>query len=166
MQTTKATAIKAFYYSAPFLNELEVYRYLKRWNITEVTGFHIPELVGSDEGLRIIEMSVVMPPFILDFVEAQIDQPIERDDDAVSGLAELFESDWDRVKFAIWKLEEHGIYLTDRSIRVTFAVDSRLPTHSHQRRQKSIFKLNPEIHGLRDSPPVSLPSATCDQPRE
>ncbi|HEY0983293.1 hypothetical protein [Schlesneria sp. T3-172] len=113
MQTSRASAVKAFYYEAPFESELEIYEYLKRWGVFEVAGFHIPELIDFDRSQQVIEMSVVMPPYILDFVDALIERPIERDEDQITALAEIFEDDWPRVKIAIWQLEEHGVYLGD-----------------------------------------------------
>jgi hypothetical protein len=84
-----------------------------KWEITDVHGFHIPQLISSDPGLSLIEMTVVSPPFILDFVSARIEFPIEYDEEWIAQRMEEFESDWPLVKRVIWGLEEHGIYLGD-----------------------------------------------------
>lgn len=58
-------------------------------------------------------MSVVSTPFILDFVGATIDRPIDRDEDWLAATMERFGADWEIVKIAIMELEEHGVYLSD-----------------------------------------------------
>ena len=113
LQTNKATAVKAFYYEAHYRHELEIYEYLERWEIRTAAGFHIPELVAHHDQLKVIEITVVSPPFVVDFVGARIDEPFEREDEWLESTMELFESEWDRVKIAIMVLEDHGIYLSD-----------------------------------------------------
>ena len=113
LQTNKMTAVKAFYFPQHYRQELEVYQYLKLWRITEVAGFHIRQLISHVDQLKIIEMTVVAAPFIVDFVGARIDLPFDRDDGWLANTMDLFEKDWDRVKFAIWELEKHGVYLSD-----------------------------------------------------
>jgi hypothetical protein len=66
LSTNQGTAIKAFRYPELFRQKLEIYEYLKKWGITKVHDFHIPELISSDPGLSVIEMTVVSPPFVLD----------------------------------------------------------------------------------------------------
>ena len=112
-QTNRRTAVKAFYYDVHYRQELEIYKYLDLWDIREAANFHIPELVSNHDQLRIIEMSVVSTPFILDFVGATIDRPFDRDEDWLATTIERFGADWDIVKLAIMELEEHGVYLSD-----------------------------------------------------
>ena len=78
-----------------------------------MAGFNIPSLIDSSESLRVIEMTTVVPPFILDFTEAMIDREFERSEDWLPTMIDLFEDDWDKVKIAIWRLEEHGVFLGD-----------------------------------------------------
>lgn len=113
VQSSRRTAIKAFYHEEPYQYELEVYEYLRRWNIRNAAEFSIPMLVDSSESLRIIEMTTVTPPYILDFTEAMIDREFERSDEWLEQMEEIFEDDWKRVRIAIWQLEEHGVYLGD-----------------------------------------------------
>ena len=77
--TNQLTAIKAFHFDKLYRQELEIYLYLKEWNISEVAGFSIPRLIGHDPTLAVIEMTVVTPPYVLDFVTARIEVPIEYD---------------------------------------------------------------------------------------
>lgn len=113
-QTNKMTAIKVFGYTELYHRELEVYQYMNKWGITQVDAFHIPRLIAFDKSLAIIEMSVVMPPFIVDFASAVIECEIERDEEWYAKMAEDFEDDWSLVRHALWRLEdEHGIYIAD-----------------------------------------------------
>ncbi len=113
LATNKGTAIKAFRFTELYRQELTVYQYLAKWRITEVNGFHIPRLVGFDNNRAIIEMTVVSPPFVVDFVGARIEMPIHYDDEWYEQKNEEFEDDWPTVRCVIWGLQEHGIYLSD-----------------------------------------------------
>ena len=41
--------------------------------VTQVCDFNVPQLLGVDEDLRILEMSIVTRPFVLDFAGAYLD---------------------------------------------------------------------------------------------
>jgi hypothetical protein len=113
LATNQGTAIKAFHFPELYRRELEIYEYLLKWDITEVHGFHIPKLLGHDADLAIIEMTVVSPPFVLDFVSARIEIPVEYDEEWIARRMDEFEEDWSTVKRVIWGFEQHGIYLSD-----------------------------------------------------
>lgn len=53
-----------------FSRELEVYHVLRTKRIHLIDGDNVPELIRSEEDLRVIEMSIVERPFILDFAGA------------------------------------------------------------------------------------------------
>ncbi len=81
-------------------------------------GFAIPELIGHNDSLLVIEMRIVAPPFLLDFAKAYLDQ---RPDFSETTLAE-WEDDckerfgvgrWRTVRSLIWGLERYGIYYYD-----------------------------------------------------
>src|SRR5438105_3280445 len=67
------TAVKYFLEVEPFVREFEVYARLDELAITEVCGFNVPQLLYVDEDLRILEMTLVVRPFILDFGGAYLD---------------------------------------------------------------------------------------------
>jgi len=90
--TPEATAIKVFKYEEKFLRELAVYQRLLEHNVTDVLGFAVPRLVGFDEQLLVIEMTMIQPPFLLDFAQAALDEPM----DFPEGLDEW----WERVEAA------------------------------------------------------------------
>ncbi len=74
-KTDRDTAIKVFDLQKNFERELECYQIFKNRNVSELLGFTIPELIGSDCNLRIIEMSIVVPPYVLNFGKAYIGNP-------------------------------------------------------------------------------------------
>jgi hypothetical protein len=86
-QTTRATAVK-FLFSQDYYNrEVRAYRILADLEIENIAGHQCPIFRRSDDTLLAIEMSVVRPPFIVDFVSAYTDEEIQWlgfDDDVIS----------------------------------------------------------------------------------
>ena len=111
------TAIKAHRYVEPYLRELDVYKRLKEAQITRILGFHLPQLLGSDDDLRVIKMSVVTRPFVLDFAGAYLDQIPEFPEETWAQWKEdkkdQFGSRWPKVQEVLGELEELGIYMVD-----------------------------------------------------
>lgn len=73
-------------------------------------------------------MSIVSPPYILDFAKAHLDAPPEFSpeqwDDWESAGIELFESDWREVKLLLANLKRLGIYYYDtKPQNIRFATD-------------------------------------------
>lgn len=62
-----------FRWNEAYLREKQVYERLKRLGVTRVLGFNVPLLIGWEDGLRVIEMTIVKPPFVLDFAGAYLD---------------------------------------------------------------------------------------------
>jgi hypothetical protein len=71
--TSKQTAVKAYLAAEPFKRELTVYRRLRDEQIDVALGHRVPRLLGSDEQLHVVEISIVKPPFVLDFAGAYLD---------------------------------------------------------------------------------------------
>jgi len=67
------TAVKQVLEVEPFVREFEVYARLDEFGVSEIHGFNVPQLLYVDEDLRVLEMSVVVRPFILDFAGAYLD---------------------------------------------------------------------------------------------
>src|SRR5882672_728363 len=65
-------AIKLHHSSEPYLRERRVYERLRDAGVSEVLGFHVPQLIRFDDALRVIEMSIVARPFLLDFAGAYL----------------------------------------------------------------------------------------------
>ena len=114
----ETTAIKIHRGPDGFARELAVYLRLLENEVTEFHGFAVPLLANHDADLRIIEMSVVKPPFLLDFAAAILDDTPDFTDDALSDW-------WDKVEFdfgddfpvardVFWALvHTYGIYYWD-----------------------------------------------------
>lgn len=73
--TSRNSAIKVFRRHGTYLTELRCYQRLGSKQITDVDGLAVPELLNHAADLWIIEMTVVHPPFLLDFGKAYIDEP-------------------------------------------------------------------------------------------
>ena len=57
--------------------------------LTNVNGFAVPELVGYDDELLAIEMTMVSPPFVVDFASVVLDVDPELIEDEGHTLADL-----------------------------------------------------------------------------
>ena len=77
---------------APDLRERAVYERLKQAGVTEVLGFNIPQFIRADDDLRVIEMSIVTRPFVLDFAGAYLAAKSER---------EIYEAELNREREAL-----------------------------------------------------------------
>jgi len=113
------TAIKAHREFAPYLRERAAYERLKQAGVVELLGFNVPQFIAADDNLRVIEMSIVTRPFVLDFAGAYLDAPPEFPEDAwtewEAEKREQFEAHWPTVKAVLAALEELDIYMLDVS---------------------------------------------------
>jgi hypothetical protein len=114
-----AVAIKVLRFSEPYFREKQVYEQLATLNISNVIGFHVPQIMDFDDGLRVIEMTVVKRPFVLDFAGAYLDKrpdfPSEIWAEWETEKREQFEGRWPQVQKIMDAFEERGIYLLDLS---------------------------------------------------
>ncbi len=82
-------------------------------------GFNVPELLGWDDRLRILEMTIVKRPFVLDFAGAYLDARPEFSAeiwaDWEAEKREQFEGRWAEVGRVMDAFEELGVYLLDVS---------------------------------------------------
>jgi len=113
------TAVKAHRSVEPYQRERDAYQRLKIAGVSEVIGFHVPQFIGFDDELRIIEMSIVVRPFVLDFAGAWLDAPPEFSEQAWTEWEEekraQFESRWPDVQTVLAALEELDIHMVDVS---------------------------------------------------
>jgi len=118
-QSSRRTAVKAVYQQKNFVHELECYRRLKAAEVRRVGMFDVPFLEDFDEQIRIIEISIVQPPYLLDFGKVYLDRaPTHLYDEQMMANAELewqerFGNRWSKVRHAMRMLEKHGIYYYD-----------------------------------------------------
>ena len=116
--TTEQTAIKAHRAVESYTRESACYKRLNEQNVDEVRGHHVPQLVAWDEALLVIEMTIVTPPFLLDFGGAYLDWPPEFSEDAIAQWqiekGEQFGQRWPAVQRILAVLgDAYGIFVTD-----------------------------------------------------
>ena len=126
--STKDTAIKAYLHAELFEKEKNVYFRLSDREIKSVEGFEVPRFVAHSDELMIVEMSIVSPPYILDFAGAYLDRkpPFsdEELEDCEQEKIEQFGDRWPEVCSALATLRGQGIYLSDvKPGNITFADD-------------------------------------------
>jgi hypothetical protein len=61
------SAVKIHEGEKPFVRERDIYRRLQQQKVTKVGRCHVPQLLGWDDKLWAINMTVVKRPFVLDF---------------------------------------------------------------------------------------------------
>ena len=61
------TAVRAFERRKNYIDELACYQRFKAKRVTHLSGFAVPELLGFSDELSIVEMTIVQPPYLLDF---------------------------------------------------------------------------------------------------
>lgn len=119
-KTNVWSAVKAFFHKPTFVKERECYRRLQAAGARTVNGFNVPIIEGVDNDLLVIEMTIVAPPFLLDFGKASLDAPPVYADDP-KRMAEiemqwrdLFGTNWNQVLGALFELRHrYGIYYLD-----------------------------------------------------
>jgi hypothetical protein len=112
-------AIKILRWRAAYEREKKVYERLRDAGVVTVLGFNVPQLVGSEDDLRVLEMTIVERPFVLDFAGAHLDKrpefPEEVWADWEADKREKFEEHWPAVQLVMDAFEELGVYLLDVS---------------------------------------------------
>lgn len=115
--TNCLSAIKGLRYEPLFLRERDVYRRLEQHAILSVLGFSVPRLVRSDDEFWVIEMTLVKPPFVLDFAGAYLDTPPDFPPEVMeewyAEKLEQFDERWPEVRRVIAAFRKWGIYLSD-----------------------------------------------------
>jgi hypothetical protein len=110
-------AVKSFHRLSSFARERDVYLRLRNLQIQKVRRFHVPQLVAWDDDLLTIEITMVTPPFVLDFADARLDDEPEFSDEVWADwnrkLDEDFEQGADEVRRMLAVLRSHGVILLD-----------------------------------------------------
>ncbi len=113
------TAIKAHRSAEPYFRECAVYGRLKEARVAELLGFHVPQLIRTDDTLRVIEMTIVTRPFVLDFAGAWLDTPPAFPDETwaewEAEKQEQFDDRWASVQAVLGALEDMDIHMVDVS---------------------------------------------------
>lgn len=112
-------AIKVHRETEPYTRERDAYQRLQEAAVTRICGFKVPQFVRADSDLRVIEMSIVTRPFVLDFAGAYLDSRPDFTDEIwaewESAKREQFDARWPTVKKILTALEELDIYMVDVS---------------------------------------------------
>lgn len=117
--TPRPSAVKILHHDVHFRRELAAYERLREFNLEHVCSFAVPKLFNSDEKLRVIEMSIVEPPFLIDFASAVLDEEGEYFSEEVmeqkwADLAEVFDDRITVVQNVYFELSvKYGIYYYD-----------------------------------------------------
>jgi hypothetical protein len=118
-RTSRHSVVKVFEHERNFRDEWECYRRFASAQVESVLGFAVPELIGFHDKLWVLEISIVSPPFLLDFGKVYLDAPPPYWDDAeVMGHwhaegQDNFGSRWSKVLSVIGSLQKYGIYYVD-----------------------------------------------------
>ncbi len=112
-------AIKVHLFRELYQREKEAYERLRAHRISKVRGFHVPQLIAADDSLRVIQMTIVARPFVLDFAAAYLDSRPEFSEevwgDWEKEKRDQFEARWPEVQAILEEFEQLGIYLLDVS---------------------------------------------------
>ncbi|HVT91062.1 MAG TPA: hypothetical protein VHD56_19575 [Tepidisphaeraceae bacterium] len=124
VKTKSRSAVKFIYDESVYRRELRAYQVLRQLDIEEVNGFQIPGLIRFDDAFRSIEMSIVKPPFLLDFAASYTRLEYERFEFTQEVLDER-ESYWSDIFGPRWPIvrttcdlftRETGLILLDLSL--------------------------------------------------
>lgn len=72
-RTTRTSAVKAHDRWRTYCTERDIYLRFRERNVQSIRGHIIPELMDFEDSLCVIEISVVEPPYLIDFAKATID---------------------------------------------------------------------------------------------
>ena len=110
-------ALKVHERTEPYLIERDVYLRLRDHGIDQIQGHNVPQLIDYDDDLLVIEMSVVVRPFLLDFAGAYLDHAPDYDEEILDEWRrekqEQFEENWPKAALILAELRSFGIYVAD-----------------------------------------------------
>lgn len=111
------SALKVFQRESAYTRERDVYRRLQQNGIVQIEGHHVPQLIAADDELLVVEMSIVTPPYLLDFAGAYLDRPPDFSPEVLADWRaekeDQFGPHWPHVQRILWSLERLGIFLAD-----------------------------------------------------
>jgi hypothetical protein len=112
-------AVKAHFGREPYLRELSNYERLREFATTEIRGFEVPQLLHSDDQLRVLQITLVSPPWVLDFAGAWLDFPPRFSEEVwlewERKNQEQFGEDWPMAQMILGDLRDMGIHMLDPS---------------------------------------------------
>ena len=113
------TAVKVHRAAEPFQRECAAYERLRDAGVSKILGFNVPQLIRIDDKLLVVEMTVVVRPFVLDFAGAHLgvlpEFPEETWAEWEAEKREQFDICWPRVQAVLGELETLEIHMLDVS---------------------------------------------------
>jgi hypothetical protein len=112
-------ALKMHHSEEFYLRERAVYERLKTAGVSSICGCEVPRLIRFDDELLALEMTVVSPPFVLDFAGAYLNFPPDFSE-AIwttweAEKREQFGARWPEVTAILGALRGFGIHMLDIS---------------------------------------------------
>jgi hypothetical protein len=113
----RQSAVKAHQRETEYLRERDVYLRLLEGDVTRIRGCEVPQFIDCDDALLVLEMTIVKPPYVLDFGGAYLDQPVEFSEEVMADWRaekiEQFEERWPEVERILAVLQTYGIFMID-----------------------------------------------------
>ncbi len=114
---SRRSAVKAHERERFYVRERDIYLRLLENSVTHVHAAEVPQLLGFDDVLWVIEMTIVSRPFVLDFAGAYLDEPPDFSEEVMAEWRaekeEQFGSRWPEVQSILWALEHYGVFMAD-----------------------------------------------------
>ena len=111
------SALKAHESESAYARERGVYLYLRELAVDAILNCNVPALLDFDDELKILEMTIVDRPFVLDFGGAYLHLPPDFPDEVrAEWRAEKMEQygeRWPEVQAVLCELERLDIYMVD-----------------------------------------------------
>ena len=124
------TAVKSHDRWRTYCMERDIYLRFKERGVRSIRGHSVPRLIDYEDSLCVIEMTIVEPPYLIDFAKATIDNapqfPPGVYEDWLLRKSKDFGKNWPTVSAIMHDLVSlHGVYLTDLNPNnIAFEVDN------------------------------------------
>ena len=117
-RTSRPSALKIHQRRESYVAERDAYVRLRDCQIRNIAGLSVPDMLGHDDGLWAIEMTIVFPPFIVDVASAYLDFPPDWPEDEghmlIDMIRDRFDDQADEILAVYHELGlRAGIYLSD-----------------------------------------------------
>ncbi len=111
------TAVKVHDRSEPYYRERDAYLRLRDRHIESIQGHNVPQLIDYDDELWVVEMTIVVRPFVLGFGMAYLDHPRAFEAELLvqwrREKEEQFEENWPKAASILAELRRYGIHVAD-----------------------------------------------------